>query len=73
MEIVILPTPEECASIGGRIIANLIKRKSDAVLGLATGSTPIPLYSELAKIHKDEGLSFSKITTFNLDEYIGLP
>ena len=72
MEIIIRPTQEQCASIGGRIIANLIKRKSDAVLGLATGSTPIPLYSELARMHKDEELSFSEITTFNLDEYIGL-
>ncbi|MDE0570520.1 MAG: glucosamine-6-phosphate deaminase [Verrucomicrobiales bacterium] len=72
MEIIIRPTKEQCASIGGRIIANLIKRKPDAVLGLATGSTPIPLYSELARMHKDEGLSFSEITTFNLDEYIGL-
>ena len=73
MEIIIRPSPEECASIGGRIIADLIKRKPNAVLGLATGSTPIPLYSELARMHKDEGLSFSEITTFNLDEYIGLP
>jgi glucosamine-6-phosphate deaminase len=72
MEIIIRPSPEECASIGGRIIANLIKGKPDAVLGLATGSTPIPLYCELARMHEDEGLSFSEITTFNLDEYIGL-
>jgi glucosamine-6-phosphate deaminase len=72
MEIIIRPSPEECASIGGRIIANLIKEKTNAVLGLATGSTPIPLYSELVRMHEDEGLSFSDVTTFNLDEYIGL-
>ena len=72
MEIIIRPTPEECASIGGRIIANLINEKPNAVLGLATGSTPIPLYYELVRMHKDEGLSFSEIITFNLDEYIGL-
>ncbi|MCH2025396.1 MAG: glucosamine-6-phosphate deaminase [Verrucomicrobiales bacterium] len=72
MEIIIRPTPEECASIGGRIIANLINGKPNAVLGLATGSTPIPLYSELVRMHKEEGLSFSEVTSFNLDEYIGL-
>lgn len=44
----------------------------NAVLGLATGSTPITLYKELIRLHKDEGLSFSKVTTFNLDEYLGL-
>ena len=72
MEIIIRPSPEECASIGCRIIANLIKEKPNTVLGLATGSTPIPLYSELVRMHEDEGLSFSDVTTFNLDEYIGL-
>ena len=72
MEIIIRSTPEECASIGGRIIANLINKKPNAVLGLATGSTPIPLYCELVRMHKNEGLSFSEVTTFNLDEYIGL-
>ena len=43
-----------------------------AVLGLATGSTPIPLYAELVRLHREEGLSFRDVTTFNLDEYSGL-
>lgn len=43
-----------------------------AVLGLATGSTPIPLYAELVRLHREEGLSFRNVTTFNLDEYSGL-
>jgi glucosamine-6-phosphate deaminase len=43
------------------------------VLGLATGSTPLGLYRELARIHHEEGLDFSQNVTFNLDEYIGLP
>jgi glucosamine-6-phosphate deaminase len=38
------------------------------VLGLATGSTPVPLYKELIRLHKEEGLDFSKVITFNLDE-----
>ena len=52
-------------------IANLIKEKPNAVIGFATGSTPLGLYQRLVGMHKD-GLDFSGITTFNLDEYIGL-
>jgi len=44
-----------------------------AVLGLATGGTPLPLYRELVRRHREEGLSFTNVTTFNLDEYLGLP
>jgi len=43
------------------------------VLGLATGSTPVPFYRELIRLHREEGLSFTNVTTFNLDEYYGLP
>ena len=53
-------------------VAALIRRKPDCVLGLATGSTPLGMYRELVKMHKEEGLDFSKLTTFNLDEYVGL-
>jgi glucosamine-6-phosphate deaminase len=45
----------------------------DAVLGLATGRTPLPFYAELIRLHREEGLSFRKVVTFNLDEYLGLP
>ena len=54
-------------------IANLIRLKADAgqncVLGLATGSSPIKVYEELVRLHKEEGLSFQNVITFNLDEY----
>jgi glucosamine-6-phosphate deaminase len=54
-------------------ITNLIKRKQDrgemAVLGLATGATPVQVYEELVRRHKEDGLSFQNIITFNLDEY----
>lgn len=54
-------------------IANLIKRKQDrgemAVLGLATGATPVQVYEELVRRHKEGGLSFTNVITFNLDEY----
>lgn len=43
-----------------------------AVLGLATGNSPILLYRELVRLHREEGLSFARVTTFNLDEYLGL-
>ncbi len=43
------------------------------VLGLATGSTPLYTYAELVRMHKEEGLSFAHVITFNMDEYVGLP
>jgi len=54
------------------IFAELIRSKPQAVIGLATGSTPEQTYGELARIHKEEGLSFAKVISFNLDEYWGL-
>ena len=54
-------------------IADLIKKKqaknTTTVLGLATGATPIAVYAELVRMHKEEGLSFKNVVTFNLDEY----
>jgi len=47
-------------------------KKPDLVLGLATGSTPIGTYQELIRIHREEGLDFSKAVSFNLDEYYGI-
>lgn len=72
MEIIIQKTAEEGSAVGGRIVANLIKSNAKAILGLATGSTPVQLYREMIKWHKVQGLDFSKVTTFNLDEYVGL-
>src|ERR1700736_3073712 len=58
-------------------IAVLIRGRRDegrsVVLGLATGSTPVKLYRELIRLHRNEGLSFRNVVTFNLDEYYGLP
>jgi glucosamine-6-phosphate deaminase len=72
MEIIIKPDYEAMSKVSADIIASEIKRKHDLVLGLATGDTPIGTYKELARIHKEDGLDFSKVTTFNLDEYLGL-
>jgi len=73
MEIIIAPDYEEMSRISAELIAQEIRYKHDIVLGLATGDTPVGTYQELIRIHKEEGLDFSKITSFNLDEYVGLP
>ncbi len=72
MKIVVVKDYNEMSIKGAEFIAETIKNKPDAVLGLATGSTPEGLYNELITMHQDEGLDFSKITTVNLDEYYGL-
>jgi glucosamine-6-phosphate deaminase len=69
MEIIIQPTADAATRVAARIIEKLLREKPDAVLGLATGSTPLPLYQALIAMNLD----WSKVTTFNLDEYIGLP
>jgi glucosamine-6-phosphate deaminase len=56
-----------------RIIASAVRRDPSLTLGLATGSTTIGVYAELARMHREEDLDFSKVVTFNLDEYVGLP
>ena len=68
MEIIIQPTAEAATSVAARIIARLLREKPNAVLGLATGSTPLLLYRELIAMKLD----WRKVTTFNLDEYVGL-
>ncbi|MDY0125513.1 MAG: glucosamine-6-phosphate deaminase [Anaerolineaceae bacterium] len=64
---------DEMSQKAARYIAAEILLKPDCLLGLATGSTPIGTYQELIRIHQQEGLSFQKVRTVNLDEYYGLP
>lgn len=70
------PDKHSAAQAIAREIADLIRLRSESgkptVLGLATGSTPLPLYAELIRLRREEGLSFRSVTTFNLDEYAGL-
>ena len=73
MEVIIESTQEAASLLAAKMIAALVHSKPTAVLGLATGSTPLGLYRELARMHRDEGLDFSQVTSFNLDEYVGLP
>ncbi len=70
---VIFESSQEASLLVAQEIANLIQRKNElnepCVLGLATGSSPIKVYEELVRKHKEEGLSFENVVTFNLDEY----
>ncbi|MEJ8543725.1 glucosamine-6-phosphate deaminase [Brevibacillus borstelensis] len=63
---------EELSAEAARLVAEQVKAKPDSVLGLATGSTPVGMYKELARLHRIENLDLSRIMTFNLDEYVGL-
>lgn len=72
MEVIITPDSEAMGKKAAELVANLLNEKPNAVLGLATGSTPLSLYKELVRMHREEGLDFSQVKTFNLDEYVGL-
>lgn len=70
----IFQDPGEASRYVARAIADLIEERRGqgrgVVLGLATGSTPVSVYDELVRLHREEGLSFQGVTTFNLDEYL---
>jgi len=72
MKVVILENPEAVAEYGLNIYKQQLNDKPNSVLGLATGSTPITLYKRLIKAYQDNQISFKDVTTFNLDEYLGL-
>jgi len=72
MEVIVKETYEEMSKLAAEMIADVIRHKPRAVIGLATGSTPLGTYKELIRMHKEEGLDFSRVITFNLDEYVGL-
>ncbi|MCL2818354.1 MAG: glucosamine-6-phosphate deaminase [Actinomycetia bacterium] len=72
MNIIPAQTKEEMARFAADIFADQISSKPDSVLGLATGETPRELYKELIAKHEAGELDFSNISTFNLDEYVGL-
>lgn len=68
----IIDTKERVAELAAQQYRTLLSDKPDAVLGLATGSTPLGLYAALARLHKAGAIRFSSATSFNLDEYVGL-
>ncbi len=73
LPITVYPDQEAASKVVARRIADLIKSKQQkgkmTVLGLATGATPVKVYAELVRLHREEGLSFRNVITFNLDEY----
>jgi glucosamine-6-phosphate deaminase len=73
MEVVILPGREAIASAAADCIEQLLRRKPEAVLGLATGSSPLALYDELVRRYEAGRVSFAEAKAFMLDEYVGLP
>lgn len=72
MDIIVKKDYEEMSRCAAEHIAALIRKKPNCVIGFATGATPRGTYRELVKMHKEEGLDFSNVITFNLDEYLGL-
>ena len=72
MKVIVCQDSEEMSRVAAQIFADRIRKKPNIVLGLATGGTPVKMYKELIRMHKEEGLDFSKAVSFNLDEYLGL-
>lgn len=73
MNVQILENAQEIGAAVGRLFVEQVKEKPDSVLGLATGSSPIPTYQFLVKEYNAGNISFRNVTTFNLDEYCDLP
>ncbi|MFC7495299.1 MULTISPECIES: glucosamine-6-phosphate deaminase [unclassified Nocardioides] len=74
MEVVPLPSAAEVGAVAADAIEALVRRRPDAVLGLATGSSPLPTYQELIRRHQaGTGPSYDAVRCFTLDEYVGLP
>lgn len=72
MKVICVDSERAMSAEAARLIAAHIRVKPNAVLGLATGSTPIGTYEELIRMHREEGLDFSEVRSVNLDEYVGL-
>jgi glucosamine-6-phosphate deaminase len=72
MEVIIQPNKEAAAALVARIIAHDLRANPQLVLGLATGKTMERVYRQLVRMHREANLDFSRCTTFNLDEYVGL-
>lgn len=73
MEVIIRGTSQEAAQLTADLIARAVRDNPHLILGLATGRTMEMVYQALVKMHHEEDLDFAQVTTFNLDEYIGIP
>ena len=72
MRLIVTDSYEKMGMEAANIVAGQVYLKPNSVLGLATGSTPVSMYQRLVAVHQSVGLDFSEVTTFNLDEYIGM-
>lgn len=72
MEVIIGKSPSCVATKAADMVQQMLAKKPACVLGLATGSTPIAMYQELIQRHRNGDMSFCDVTTFNLDEYLGV-
>ena len=72
MEVVICKTKEEASKLAAAMVTETVKKNPKAVLGLATGSTPVIMYKEMAKAVKAKKVSYKQVKSWNLDEYVGL-
>jgi glucosamine-6-phosphate deaminase len=73
MEVIICPSAERASLLVAQLIADTVRENPMSVLGLATGRTPEGVYDRLGQLHRETNLDFSSVTTFNLDEYVGIP
>ena len=72
MEVVICKTKEEASKLAANMITAAVKKNPKLVLGLATGSTPVLMYTEMANAVKAKKVSYRQVKSWNLDEYVGL-
>lgn len=73
MKVRVYQNKEQCGNAAAVLFAAQILKKANTVLGLATGSTPIPVYQALIRMYKEGTVDFSACRSFNLDEYVNLP
>ena len=71
MKVIVCENYDEMSAKAFEVMKELLDAKKDAVLGLATGSSPVGLYKEMIQYHKD-GYSYKDIKSYNLDEYVGI-
>lgn len=72
MKVIVTENYEEMSKVAADMIIDIVKKNPEAVLGLATGSSPIGTYDNMVKDHKENGTSYKNVKTLNLDEYVSL-
>src|SRR3954462_15268981 len=73
MEVIITKNYEELSKLAAQMVAEVLNTKPNAVLGMATGSTPLGLYQELVRMHNQAQLVFSRVITFTREKSAGPP